>query len=399
MKNVEYLIVGAGMAGAAAARGIREVDGSGAIAVIGSEFDPPYKRPWLSKKLWAGKPLDRVWISPEPEGVELMLGRTVQWLDLAGKQAVDDRGQGYHYAKLLIATGSRPRRLASANSQPIEFHSLQDYRRVRALADEQQRFAVIGGGFIGSEMAAALAMNGKQVTMIFPADTIGDRLFPSGLGRHLNQFYRDKGIDVLSGHEVAGIEERGNERVVRTRNLATGAVDALDVDGIVAGIGAEPNLELAASAGLTVDNGIVVDEFLRTSHPDVYAAGDVARFWQPALGEWRRVEHEDNALTMGRLAGRAMAGAPEPYTGLPYFSSDLFDLGYEAVGDVHARQETVADWIEPFRQGVIYYRRANKVRGVLHWNVWGQVEAARALISAGVPVATGHLAGRCLVPA
>ena len=143
-----------------------------------------------------------------------------------------------------------------------------------------------------------------------------------------------------------------------------------------------------------VDDGIVVDEHLRTSHADVFAAGDVARFLAPALGKRIRVEHEDNALTMGRAAGRAMAGDPSPYNHLPFFYSDLFDLGYEAVGELDPRGEVVADWKEPFREGVVYYLSAGRVLGVLLWNTWNQVEAARTLIAHPGPFRAAHLVGR-----
>jgi NADPH-dependent 2,4-dienoyl-CoA reductase/sulfur reductase-like enzyme len=166
------------------------------------------------------------------------------------------------------------------------------------------------------------------------------------------------------------------------------------VDGVVAGIGIQPNSQLAQEAGLAVDNGIVVDEFLRTSQPDIYAAGDVAAFNDQTLGVRRRVEHEDNANTMGRLAGRAMAGGVTPYQHLPFFYSDLFELGYEAVGDVDARLEMVADWTEPYREGVVYYLQAGRVRGVLLWNVWEQVDAARQLIAEPGPFQPADLKGR-----
>jgi NADPH-dependent 2,4-dienoyl-CoA reductase/sulfur reductase-like enzyme len=171
----------------------------------------------------------------------------------------------------------------------------------------------------------------------------------------------------------------------------TGQSRELTVDGIVAGIGTEPNVALAESAGLAVSGGIVVDEFLRTNHPDVYAAGDVAAFWQPALGLRRRVEHEDNAKTMGRFAGRAMAGEPAAYTHLPFFYSDLFELGYEAVGEIDARMDTIADWTIPYQEGVISYGRNGRVRGLLLWNVWNQVDNARALISDGAALASNAL--------
>jgi NADPH-dependent 2,4-dienoyl-CoA reductase/sulfur reductase-like enzyme len=143
-----------------------------------------------------------------------------------------------------------------------------------------------------------------------------------------------------------------------------------------------------------VENGIVVDEFLRTSHPDIYAAGDVAAFYNPALGKRIRVEHEDNANSMGRLTGLNMAGKSEPYHHLPFFYSDMFDLGYEAVGEVDARLETFADWKRPNEEGVIYYLQNDRVRGVLLWNVWEQVEAARQLIAEPGPFTAKDLKGR-----
>jgi NADPH-dependent 2,4-dienoyl-CoA reductase/sulfur reductase-like enzyme len=165
----------------------------------------------------------------------------------------------------------------------------------------------------------------------------------------------------------------------------------LEAEAVVAGIGLLPNVELAQSAGLAVEDGIIVDQHLRTTQPNIYAAGDVAAFYSPALGKRLRFEHEDNALTMGKQAGRNMAGEQTAYTHLPFFYSDLFDLGYEAVGEVDARLETLVDWKVPYREGVIYYHADNWVRGVLLWNVWDQVDAARQLIAARQPAAPGAL--------
>jgi 3-phenylpropionate/trans-cinnamate dioxygenase ferredoxin reductase component len=168
----------------------------------------------------------------------------------------------------------------------------------------------------------------------------------------------------------------------------------IEANGVVAGIGVQPNVALAAVAGLKVDNGIVVNRMLQTSHADVYAAGDVANFYDSGLGVHRRVEHEDNANQMGKAAGRIMAGDTTPYEHSPMFYSDLFDLGYEAVGELDSRLETVIDWQEPYQTGVIYYLKDQRMRGVLLWNVWGQVEAARALIAAGQTVTTEALSQR-----
>src|SRR5712691_8836362 len=168
--------------------------------------------------------------------------------------------------------------------------------------------------------------------------------------------------------------------VVRTVTVRTTHGKEIPVDVVVAGLGIQPNVQLAEQAGLRVENGIVVDELLRTSAPDILAAGDVANFFNPALGTRMRVEHEDNANTMGAAAGRSMAGNGSPYTHLPFFYSDLFALGYEAVGELDPRLETVSTWKQPFREGVVYYLKDGKVRGVLLWNTWGQVDNARAII-------------------
>jgi 3-phenylpropionate/trans-cinnamate dioxygenase ferredoxin reductase component len=293
---------------------------------------------------------------------------------------IDDRGTVHEFDKLLLATGSTPRRLAINDKRIIYFRTVRDYWRLRSLSGQASRFAVIGGGFIGSEIAAALASIGKEVALIFPGAAIGDRIFPEDLALSLNEYFRQRGVQVLAGETVVGLETRGDQSVLRLRNVESGAEHALTVDGVVAGIGTQPNVDLARASGLAVGDGIMVDQFLRTGHPDIYAAGDVANVYMPALGERRRVEHEDNARTMGRFAGRAMAGQPEPYNHLPFFYSDLFDLGYEAVGDLDARLRTVADWTEPFRKGVVYYLGDDRVRGVLLWNVWDHVDAARTLI-------------------
>ena len=186
---------------------------------------------------------------------------------------------------------------------------------------------------------------------------------------------------MLAQSTVTDVGMRGSHFTAISLDKATGTTREIEVDGIVAGIGAQPNVDLAQAAGLAVDNGIVVDPFLRTSHPDVFAAGDVAAYWQSVLGQRRRVEHEDNATMMGRLAGRAMAGEREPYEHLPFFYSDMFDLGYEAVGDIDPRSEVVAEWEEPCLKGVLTYRREGRVRGALLWNVWDRLDAARALIA------------------
>jgi len=389
MPDYKYLVVGGGMAADAAVSGIREADSEGSIGLLSAERHPPYNRPPLSKGLWKGDSPDSVWRGTEKQKVALHLGRTARALDLKKKVVTDDEGNVYGFEKLLIATGATPRRLPFDDGSIIYYRTLDDYRKLRALTEQGSRFAVIGGGFIGWEVAAALAMNGKQVAMLFPEEAIGARMYPADLARFLSEYYRQKGVNVVSGSTIAGLEKKSHGVVLRTRSHGEFPVDA-----VVAGVGVTPNVELARSAGLAVEDGVVVDESLRTSHPDVYAAGDVANFFNPALQTRLRVEHEDNANTMGAAAGRAMAGRGSPYHHLPFFYSDLFDLGYEAVGELDSRLETVADWKAPHREGVVYYLRDGRVRGVLLWNVWGQVDAARELISAPGPFRGDDLKGR-----
>mgnify|MGYP003429225951 CR=1 FL=1 len=390
MKHYQYLIIGGGLAGDAAVRGIRELDANGSIGMLSTEPNPPYTRPNLSKGLWKGRPLEKIWRNTQEFGVELHLARKVTQLDTLKKHVIDETGEEYTFDKLLLATGGSPIRLPIGGEDDIiYFRDLQDYHRLRALGERGERFLVIGGGFIGSEIAAALTMVGKKVVMVFLEEAIGVRVYPNDLSHYLNDFYRQKGVEVVTNDSVANLEKNGDRFTVRTRNGR-----AFEVDGVVAGIGIRPNVELAQQAGLQVENGILVDARLRTSAPDVFAAGDVANFFQAALGKRVRVEHEDNALQMGKLAGRNMAGADEAYTHVPMFYSDLFELGYEAVGEIDNKLETVADWQDPFNKGTIYYLENGRVRGVLLWNVWDQVANARALIAAAGPLQVANLKDR-----
>jgi len=389
MAHYQYMIVGGGMTADSAVRGIRKVDPEGPIGMISMESDPPYNRPPLSKKLWQGKPLDSIWRKTESLGVELHLGLKVESIDPGVMSLRDDHGTVYTYDKLLLATGGTPRHLPFGGDQIIYYRTLGDYQRLRHLTEQGMRFIVIGGGFIGSEIAAALAMNGKEVAMIFPDEGIGARVYPHDLSQYLNHFYRDKGVEVLAGDTVQGFQSRSSQLI-----LKLGSDRELQAEGVVAGIGIQPNDELANQADLKVDNGIVVDEFLQTSHVGIYAAGDVASFYNPALGVRMRVEHEDNANTMGMNAGQNMAGDQKPYHHLPFFFSDLFELGYEAVGELNSQLEMVADWQEPYQKGVVYYLKNGRVRGVLLWNVWEQVEAARKLIAEPGPFNAKELKGR-----
>jgi NADPH-dependent 2,4-dienoyl-CoA reductase/sulfur reductase-like enzyme len=394
MTHFPYLIIGGGMTADAAVHGIREIDPEGPIGVIGAEPDPPYNRPPLSKGLWKGDDVDGIWRDAKERDIHLFLGVEARVLDPAGKRVTDGRGTVYSYDRLLLATGGSPRRLPFGGDRIIYYRTLDDYRRLRRIATTGARVAVIGGGFIGSEIAAGLAMNDCGVVMIFPEPTLCSRVFPADLGEFMNGVYRDKGLELLPGVSVQGVEDGGAELTLAVRSAKAPQERKIVVDAIVAGIGILPNVDLAQAAGLEIGDGIEVDERLRTSVPEIYAAGDVALFWNPDLGKRMRAEHEDNANTMGRIAGRNMAGGNEPYRHLPSFYSDLFEYGYEAVGELDSRLQVVADWKEAHREGVLYYLREERVRGVLLWNVWGQVDAARRLIADRGPFRVEDLKGR-----
>ena len=378
MTSTRYVIVGGGMTGDAAVKGIREHDADGSIVLVGAEAHPPYARPPLTKGLWAGKDEAKIWRGTQEAGADMRLGRRIVSLDLDARRAVDDAGETYLWDKLLLATGGRPRTIPGTDGV-VYYRTLDDYRDVRARAGEGSRAVVVGGGFIGSEIAAALAASGCRVTMVFPEDGIAARVLPAQLSAFVTDYYRERGVEVLARETV---------RAADGSSVTLGSGGTLEADVVVAGLGIEPAAELAEAAGLPTDNGVVVDELGRVSgRDDVFAAGDVASFPIAALGRRFRVEHEDHAKSHGRAVGANMAGAGVPYDHLPFFYSDMFDLGYEAVGEVDSRLETVASWEETNRRGTIaYLDEEGRPRGFLYWNLWDQVDRGRELIRAAAPL-------------
>lgn len=395
-QHYDYMIVGSGLAGVSAIDGVRKQDKAGTLLLIGEEHHMPYDRPPLSKKLWWGKKTVEEIVLKSADfyvqnGVDLKLGSRVVELDVTSKTAKDDQGNRYSFNKLLLATGGKPHRLPipGGDLPGISYYrSLDDYLAIRAVAAQGRSALIIGGGFIGSEIAASLRSNGLEVTMLFPGPYLVHKVFPDYLGRALTEQFRARGIRIEFDLPAA-IEGEGKHFIVVTGNGIRH-----EADMVIVGIGIAPEIGLAQQAGLTVDNGIVVDDYLATSHPDIFAAGDNTFFRSALRGRRTRLEHWDNALHQGRYAGRNMAGAREPYDYEPYFFSDLFEFGYEAVGEVDARLATFADWQKENHTGVIYYLRDDMVRGVMLCNVWNKVAEARALLHSGERATPDSLRGR-----
>ncbi|MFX1492820.1 MAG: NAD(P)/FAD-dependent oxidoreductase [Promethearchaeota archaeon] len=391
--NYYYLIIGGGMTADAAAHNIREIDSKGTIGLISGEADPPYARPPLSKSIWKGEEtINDIDLETKEVNLKMHLGRIVKKIDRSNKNVIDDQGNVYNYEKLLIATGGSPKKLPNVEETGIIYYrTLSDYKKLKTLVDKSSTIGVLGGGFIGSEIAAAIKIYNPKadVTMIFPEIGIGGLVFPESLSNYLNDYYQKNGIKVLKEEMVVNVKKQDENFLVETKSGKR-----LKFDTIVAGLGIKPNIELAKAANLKVEDGIVVNQYLQTTDPDIYAAGDVAFYNNPALDKYIRVEHEDNALMMGEIAGQNMAGKEISFNHLSLFYSDLFDLGYEAVGVLNSKLEIVEDFNESLEEGIVYYLKEGRVQGVLLWNVWEKVDEARKLIAEMGPFSASDLKGR-----
>ncbi|MEJ2288858.1 MAG: NAD(P)/FAD-dependent oxidoreductase [Deinococcales bacterium] len=287
MESFRYVIVGGGQSGDAAVKGIRSVDEEGSILLIGAEPHDPYERPPLSKGLWMGDDReDDVYLDTRDESVELWLGRRVTAVDPDARTVTDSQGDVVGYERLLLATGGTPRALPglSPSERVLAYRTLDDYHQARTLAKAGARVVVIGGGFIGAEMAAGLRTAGAEVAMVFPEPHIGAGRFPQDLAAALDRDYRQRGVELHTGRSVSRASS-GPDRVQLSLDDGTD----LSAELVIVGIGTEPNVTLARELGLEVEGGIHVDRFLRTARPDIYACGDAMAFPHAALGRLRAV--------------------------------------------------------------------------------------------------------------
>lgn len=382
MNAYKYIIIGGGMTADAAAKGIREVDTDGSIAIFSSEPVPPYYRPPLSKSLWLNESAnpDSISCGTNEQQVDLFCDTTVVQLNPQEHQLRTNEGEMYEYERLLLATGGRPRKLDidTDDGSIMYYRTLDDYIKLSLALEPDRHIVLIGGGFIGMELASALKQNNMRITMIFPELHLGRRILPSSLSQQLTEYYQQHGVTIHAEAKPISMQRRDDGICEVLLNDNTSLV----ADLVVAGVGIQPSIELAVAAGLEVDNGIHVDEQGRTHVDDLFAAGDVANFYNATLDQRMRVEHADNATSMGKLVGRNMAGKAEAYNTMPFFYSDFFDLGYEAVGNVDTSLDTFTLLEDVTDKGPIFYMDGDKVKGVTMWNCFGHIDEARELISA-----------------
>jgi 3-phenylpropionate/trans-cinnamate dioxygenase ferredoxin reductase subunit len=393
-----FVIVGGGLAGGKAAEALRSQGYDGPLTMVCAELHRPYDRPPLSKGFLQGKDgLDKVFVHPEgwyaDNNVELLLGTSVTAIDRAAHVLALSNGTSLPYSKLLIATGSRPRSLPIAGADAtgvMMLRTLDDSEALRALFGTANRVVIIGAGWIGLETAAAARAAGVEVTIIEAAELPLVRVLGTQIAQVFADLHRDHGVDLRLGAKLAEITVTdGRASGVRLDDGTT-----IEGDAVLVGVGIAPNVELAQAAGLEVDNGIVVDASLRTSDPDVFAAGDVANALHPVLGRSIRVEHWANALNQPSVAATAMLGGDAVYDRLPYFYTDQYDLGMEYVGytEPDGYDDVVTRGNLESREFVAFWTSGGRVVAAMNVNVWDVVDDLRSLILSGKEIPRERLA-------
>jgi NADPH-dependent 2,4-dienoyl-CoA reductase/sulfur reductase-like enzyme len=393
-----FVIVGASLAGAKAAETLREEGFDGAVVLIGTEDEYPYERPPLSKGYLLGKdaresifPLADGWYAEHQ--VDLRRGQTVTSIDRAGHRVTLADGQSVPYGRLLITTGASPRRLniPGADLAGVRYlRTVGDSERLAAALRGGGQVVIAGAGWIGLETAAAAREYGCEVTVVEPEPGVLRRALGPELGEVFEGLHRSHGVTFRFGE--------GLSEVTGPAGAVTGAVTSsgaeLPAGTVIIAVGVTPNVGLAADAGLEVDNGVVVDEALRTSDPDIFAAGDVANALNTLLGRRIRVEHWANALTGGPLAARSMLGQDVSYDWVPYFFSDQYDLGMETAGlpDPGTYDEIVYRGDKDSLEFIAFWLADRVVVAGMNVNIWDVNEDIQALIRSGQAVDPDRLA-------
>lgn len=390
--DTTFVIIGASLAGAKAAETLRSEGFDGRLVLIGAEADRPYERPPLSKGYLLGKEdREKIFVHPQDwyaeHNVELRTSVRATELDRDARHVVLDDGSRLGYDKLLFATGSLVRHLEVPGADAANVFYLRrvkDSERIREAISAGGHVVVVGAGWIGLETAAAARHYGAEVTIVEPAPTPLHAVLGPELGEVFSALHRDHGVRLLMG---SGVHE------IRSGSVVTSSGEELAADAVIVGVGIRPASQLAEQAGLGVENGIVVDELLASTDPDIFAAGDVANAHHPLLGRNIRVEHWANALHQGPAAARSMLGIGEPFARLPYFFSDQYDLGleytgYTAPGDTH---QIVIRGDLAAREFIAFWLKQGRVVAGMNVNVWDVTKPIGALIRAGEPVDVARL--------
>ena len=395
MADRTLVIIGASVAGAKAAEAARATGFDGRVVLVGDEPELPYERPPLSKAVLRGEADPATTRVHDHDfyatnDIELLTGRTVEAVDVvAGRIRLDGR-EDLPFSAAVLATGAAPRRLDVPGADLDGVHYLRELGDARRLGDAVRgadRVAVVGAGWIGSEVAASARQMGADVVLVDPGPVPLQRVLGREVGDVFRQLHADNGVRLRL--QTGVVELRGAGRVEQVV-LDGGEIESADV--VVVGIGVTPRVELARAAGLEVDDGIVVDERLQSSRPGVYAAGDVASAWHPHYQRRLRVEHWANALHQGTTAGANAAGRTETYARLPYFFSDQYDLGMEYVGFGQPDDTVVIRGDLAGREFIAFWQRDGIVTAAMNVNVWDVVEDLKAIVADGRPLEPRHLA-------
>jgi 3-phenylpropionate/trans-cinnamate dioxygenase ferredoxin reductase component len=390
-----FVIAGASLAGAKAAETLREEGFDGRVVLIGAERERPYERPPLSKDYLRGESgRETVYVHDEAfyaeHEIELLLGRTVTSVDTAAEEVELDGGERLRYDRLLLATGAEPRRLSIPGDELPGVHylrSVQDSDALRERLDRGGSVVVVGAGWIGAEVAASARQRGLDVTVVEPMSVPLERVLGPELGAIYRDIHADHGVRLLLGNGVEAFE--GGAAVERVR---TSDGTELGCDFVVVGVGVQPRTQLAAAAGLAVDDGVLVDERLQTDVPGVFAAGDVANALHPFFGERIRVEHWANALNQGPAAARNMLDRAEPYDTIPYFFSDQYEVGMEYAGHAPAWDRVVFRGDPASREFIAFWVAGERVVAGMNVGVWDVTDDIQRLIRARVAVDDRRLA-------
>lgn len=389
------VIVGASLAGAKAAQALRDNGFDGRVLLVGEEPDPPYERPELSKQFMLGnKELADLLVLPEnyyaDNDIELRTGTTVTRIDRAAGQVHLDDGEAIDFDQLLLATGAEPRTLPIPGADlpgVLQLRTVADAATMRAAFATASRVVIIGAGWIGCEVAATARTLGVEVDMLTPDEYPLVRVLGPEVASVFRDLHTGHGVGLYLGTGVEAIVGEGRAEGVR---ISGGRV--LEGDVVVMGVGAAPRDALAEQAGLEVSNGIVVDDYLRTSDPRIFAAGDVANAHHPVLGKRLRVEHWDSAMHQGATVGATMAGVPTAYVKIPFFYSDQYDFGMEYRGHGSGTDDVVLRGDPGSREFLAFWLREGRVVAGMNANLWDSGEDIYALMRATAPLRPEQLA-------